>query len=75
VLAAHGVTASLMTWRTVARELDGGACLLAPDLRGRRRSAALPGPYGMAVHVADLLAVLDHVGAASVVLAGPSMGA
>jgi pimeloyl-ACP methyl ester carboxylesterase len=75
VLAAHGVTASLMTWRTVARGLDQRICLLAPDFRGRGRSAKLPGPYGMATHVADLIAVLDHVGAQSVVLVGHSMGA
>jgi lipase len=75
VLAVHGVTASLMTWRTVARELDERVCLLAPDLRGRGRSATLPGPYGMAAHVADLIAVLDHVGAPSAVLIGHSMGA
>jgi pimeloyl-ACP methyl ester carboxylesterase len=75
VLAAHGVTASLMTWATVARELDGRVCLLAPDLRGRGRSAALPPPYGMAAHVDDLIAVLDHVGTGSAVLMGHSMGA
>jgi lipase len=75
VLAIHGVTASLMTWRTVARELDDRICLLAPDCRGRGRSAALPGPYGMAPHVADLVAVLDYVGASSAVLVGHSMGA
>jgi lipase len=75
VLAAHGVTATLMTWRTVARELDGRICLLAPDFRGRGRSARLPGPYGIAAHVADLIAVLDHVGAPSAVLVGHSMGA
>jgi lipase len=75
VLAAHGVTASLMTWRTVARELDGRICLLAPDCRGRGRSAALPGPYGIAAHIADLIAVLDYVGAPSAVLVGHSMGA
>jgi lipase len=75
VLAAHGVTASLMTWRTVARELDERVCLLAPDLRGRGRSATLPGPYGMAAHVADLIGVLDHVGAPSAILMGHSMGA
>ncbi|HYZ28611.1 MAG TPA: alpha/beta hydrolase [Thermoleophilaceae bacterium] len=75
VLAVHGVTASLMTWRTLARELDSGVCMLAPDLRGRGRSSKLPGPYGIAQHVADLIAVLDHVGAPPVVLVGHSMGA
>jgi lipase len=75
VLAAHGVTASLMTWRTIARELDERICLLAPDLRGRGRSATLPGPYGIAAHVADLTAVLDYSEAAAAVLVGHSMGA
>jgi pimeloyl-ACP methyl ester carboxylesterase len=77
VLAVHGVTASHMTWRTVARRLVGcaGACLIAPDLRGRGRSAALPGPYGLAAHVDDLTAVLDHVGAERAVIVGHSMGA
>ena len=75
VLAVHGVTASLMTWRTLARELDSGVCMLAPDLRGRGQSSKLPRPYGIAQHVADLLAVLDHVGAPPVVLVGHSMGA
>ena len=75
VLAAHGVTATLMTWRSVARELDERVCLLAPDLRGRGRSAGLPGPYGMAAHVADLVAVLDYVEAPAAILVGHSMGA
>jgi pimeloyl-ACP methyl ester carboxylesterase len=75
VLAAHGVTASLMTWLTVARELDERVCLLAPDLRGRGRSSMLPPPYGMGAHVDDLIAVLDHARARSAVLMGHSMGA
>jgi lipase len=75
VLAAHGVTASLMTWRSIAREVNGDICFLAPDCRGRGRSAQLPGPYGLSVHVDDLLAVLDHAGADSAVLVGHSMGA
>jgi pimeloyl-ACP methyl ester carboxylesterase len=75
VLAVHGVTATLMTFRKLARELDAGVCLLAPDLRGRGRSAELPGPYGMAAHVADLVRVLDHAGAPPAVLVGHSMGA
>jgi lipase len=77
VLALHGITASLMTWRTVARMLCGNReiCLLAPDLRGRGRSASLPGPYGIATHVADMLAVLDQIGVRRAVLAGHSLGA
>jgi lipase len=76
VLAVHGVTAAHTAWRAVARELTGEApiCLLAPDLRGRGHSAQLPGPYGMAAHVADLLAVLDHAGVGRAVVVGHSMG-
>jgi lipase len=75
VLAIHGVTGSLMAWRSVARELDERICLLAPDLRGRGQSRELPGPYGLATHMTDLMAVLDHVGVPSAVVVGHSMGA
>ena len=77
VLAIHGVTASHMAWRAVARALAGnaGVCVLAPDLRGRGRSAALPGPYGLRAHLADLIAVLDHVGVERAIAVGHSMGA
>jgi lipase len=77
VLAVHGVTASHMAWRAVARSLrdDAGMCVLAPDLRGRGRSATLPGPYGLAAHVADLVAVLDHAGVRRATVVGHSMGA
>jgi pimeloyl-ACP methyl ester carboxylesterase len=77
MLGLHGMTGSHMIYRTVARELGGSAgpmCLLAPDLRGRGRSAQLPEPYGIAVHVADLIAVLDHVGAERAIVVGHSMG-
>jgi lipase len=77
VLAVHGITASHLAWRAVARELvkEPGVCVLAPDLRGRGRSSGLPAPYGMAVHVADLMALLDHATTGPVVLGGHSMGA
>ena len=76
-LGVHGVTASLMTWRTVARKLaeKSRVSFLAPDLRGRGRSATLPGPYGIEAHVNDMIAVLDHVGARRAVLVGHSLGA
>jgi pimeloyl-ACP methyl ester carboxylesterase len=77
VVAVHGITASHVAWQAIARELvaETGVCVVAPDLRGRGRSARLPGPYGIAAHVADLLALLDHVDAGPVVLGGHSMGA
>jgi pimeloyl-ACP methyl ester carboxylesterase len=77
VLAVHGITASHLAWASVARELSAttGACLLVPDLRGRGASAELPAPYGMAAHVADLVAVLDFFAVDSAVVAGHSMGA
>nr|WP_296072911.1 alpha/beta fold hydrolase [uncultured Actinoplanes sp.] len=75
VIAAHGITANALSWAAVARALDGRVRLVAPDLRGRARSAALPGPYGLAAHAADLIAVADHLGAAEVALVGHSMGA
>ena len=77
VLALHGMTGTHMVYRTIARELGRqapDACLVVPDLRGRGRSAVLPEPYGIAAHVADLIAVLDHIGAERAILVGHSMG-
>lgn len=74
LLAVHGITGSHRTWAPVARHLGETVTLLAPDLRGRGQSAGLGGPYGMAAHVDDLLAVLDHVGCQRAVVAGHSMG-
>jgi pimeloyl-ACP methyl ester carboxylesterase len=75
VLVAHGITANALSWARVAGALAGRVRLVAPDLRGRARSAGLPGPYGMAAHAADLMAVADHLGLSRVALAGHSMGA
>lgn len=73
VLALHGVTANHLCWAPTARRLARFR-VLAPDLRGRGRSADLPGPYGMAVHAADAIAVLDALGVARAIVVGHSMG-
>jgi pimeloyl-ACP methyl ester carboxylesterase len=74
VLAAHGISSNHRTWGVVAGELDGAATLVAPDLRGRGRSNGLPGPYTIARHAEDCLAVLDHLGVREALVAGHSMG-
>jgi pimeloyl-ACP methyl ester carboxylesterase len=74
VLALHGITANHLAWRGVAERLPVGIRLVAPDLRGRGDSR-LPGPYGMAAHAADAVAVLDALGVHAAVVAGHSMGA
>jgi pimeloyl-ACP methyl ester carboxylesterase len=74
VLAVHGITGSHRSWAPVVRNLGDSVTVLAPDLRGRGGSSGIEGPFGMAAHVEDLLAVLDHVGCARAVLAGHSMG-
>ena len=77
VLAVHGVTASHQSWPLVAERVTAhpGVRFVAPDLRGRGRSGALPGPWGMATHADDLAAVLDAFEAATAVVVGHSMGA
>lgn len=74
VLAAHGITANALAFAPLAEALAGRVQLVAPDLRGRARSGALPGPYGMAAHVGDLIAVAAHLGLDRVPLVGHSMG-
>ncbi|MGY1436489.1 alpha/beta fold hydrolase [Streptomyces reniochalinae] len=77
LIALHGITANGRAFDAVADALDTAlpdASLYAPDLRGRAASAALRGPYGLAAHVADVLALLDHLGQERAVLIGHSMG-
>ncbi|NYH52668.1 pimeloyl-ACP methyl ester carboxylesterase [Nocardiopsis arvandica] len=77
VLAVHGITANGHSFARLAAELSGlgGPPLIAPDLRGRGRSAHLAGPHGLAAHADDMAAVLDAHGIGDTVLVGHSMGA
>ena len=72
VLAVHGITSSSWAWPFLAAELDRP--LVAPDLRGRGRSNALPGPYGLAAHAEDCAAVIEAVSDRPVDVVGHSMG-
>lgn len=74
VLAIHGITANHRCWPLLADALPG-VRVIAPDLRGRGRSRELGGPYGLAQHARDLVAVLDHLGLESVAVVAHSMGA
>jgi pimeloyl-ACP methyl ester carboxylesterase len=74
VLAAHGITANALSWAPVADALAGRVSLVAADLRGRGRSAELPGPFGLARHADDLIAIADHLDLDRVAIAGHSMG-
>ena len=74
LVALHGITASAVSLQPVADRLADRYTVVAPDLRGRGRSAGLPGPYGMAAHAADVVAVLDHLGAEQATVLGESMG-
>jgi pimeloyl-ACP methyl ester carboxylesterase len=75
VLAIHGITANSRAWLAVARALGPQASLAAVDLRGRGASRALPAPYGIGSHVADMLAVLDALQLERTVVVGHSLGA
>jgi pimeloyl-ACP methyl ester carboxylesterase len=75
VIAIHGITGSSRAWLPVARAIGDRATVIALDLRGRGASHGLPPPYGPAAHIADILAVLDHMGLERAVLAGHSLGA
>ena len=75
VVLLHGITSNALTWGHVAPALAGEFEVLAPDLRGRAGSAALPGPYGVERHAEDVAALIRAVGdGRRAVLVGHSMG-
>jgi lipase len=74
VIAVHGITGSHMAWAWIAEAMPE-VHLVAPDLRGRGRSAGLPGPSGMARHAADLEAVIVALDLPRAMIMGHSMGA
>lgn len=74
VVAVHGLTATHQCWALVGPDLGRDHRVVAPDLRGRGGSRALPPPYGVATHAADLAAVVEAYGGGPAILVGHSMG-
>ncbi len=79
VLAAHGITASSMSWPALAGALPDNWALVAPDLRGRGAARDLAADHrGLRGHAEDLVRAaerLDPDRTGDLVLAGHSMGA
>ena len=62
VLLIHGVTSSNRAFQIFADELIArGKAPYAVDLRGRGDSNLLSGPFGMAQHAKDMVAVIDFL--------------
>jgi len=77
VAALHGLLSDRAVWRPLAADLAArGFRTLAIDARGHGSSAALgTRPYPPTELAADVLAILDHAGAAPVHLVGEGWGA
>lgn len=74
VLAIHGITANAWHFDPLVHHLAGGADVVAVDLRGRGRSDACSGPFGLRHHAADIVRIVRLLGR-RVTLLGHSMGA
>lgn len=74
VVLSHPLGASLEMWQPQAAALGGSFRVVRYDLRGHGRSPVPPGLYDIADLGADLIALLDRVGAARAHLCGVSLG-
>lgn len=74
LLLLHGWPEFWLTWEPVMRRLADRFTLIAPDLRGFGDSAKPAGPWGAADHAADMLALLDALGAGHAGVVGHDVG-
>ena len=74
LVLVHGVGSHLQSWDGVIARLGPGYRCLAYDLRGHGASAKVPGPYAIEDFVADLTALVRHLGWDRFDLAGFSLG-
>jgi pimeloyl-ACP methyl ester carboxylesterase len=75
LLLVHGHPFNRSMWRPQLTRLSApGWRVIAPDLRGYGESSVVPGVTPFDEFAADLAALIDHLGLASVVVGGLSMG-
>lgn len=75
-LLVPGLTASHKTWARLGPHLAAqGHYVIAPDLRGRGESGKPAHGYGVGIHAADLVALLDALGLSGADIVGHSLGA
>ena len=76
LLLSHGFSATSSMWRGQVEPLSKGHTLVLWDMRGHGRSdyPADPAAYSEDATVADMVAILDTVGAPSAIIGGLSLG-
>lgn len=76
IVLVHGLTASSREFIDLGPALAArGWYVVAPDLRGRGKSAKPAHGYSISIHGNDILALCDHLGLARVRVVGHSLGA
>lgn len=76
LILLHGLSANANEFGGLLDEgLAESHRIIAPDLRGRGRSAKPDAGYSMAEHAADVIALLDYLGLEKVIMGGHSFGA
>lgn len=70
----NGVMMTAASWSLQTRVLSRHYRCVLHDFRGQLKSGRPPGPYSLAVHVDDVVALMDHLGIGSAHFAGTSYG-
>lgn len=74
VLMLHSIGTSMQVFAPQAAAIARHRRVIRMDLRGHGFSGVTPGPYSMALHAADALALLDGLGFARAHVVGLSIG-
>ena len=74
IILIHSLALDASIWDGVVTRLKGKAQILTYDCRGHGRSGRVGGPFTTDLFARDLAELLDHLGWATVIVAGCSMG-